>query len=127
MTSIRWPSRSTASTRCSYPLVVAAKPPGNNPSILDNAGLPKTHVSIGLATIRHTDPASVSFSHYCTDHRASAPRCLHCGCLFISHGFVTICYYICIANDWKPLATLGMRMSRNLRPEKGLCDLSALK
>src|ERR1017187_1488887 len=46
MTSIRWPSRSTASTRCSYPLVVAAKPPGNNPSILDNAGLPKTH-SIG--------------------------------------------------------------------------------
>src|ERR1035438_516443 len=43
MTSIRWPSRSTASTRCSYPLVVAAKPPGNNPSILDNAGLPKTH------------------------------------------------------------------------------------
>src|ERR1035437_5258344 len=28
MTSTRWPSRSTASTRCSYPLVVAAKPPG---------------------------------------------------------------------------------------------------
>src|ERR1039457_1640654 len=44
MTSIRWPSRSTASTRCSYPLVVVAKPPGNKPSILDNAGLPKTHV-----------------------------------------------------------------------------------
>src|SRR6266702_3737255 len=43
MTSTRLPSRSTASTRCSYPLVVAAKPPGNKPSILDNAGLPKTH------------------------------------------------------------------------------------
>src|ERR1039458_5526240 len=43
MTSTRWPSRSTASTRCSYPLVVAAKPPGIKLGILDNAGLPKTH------------------------------------------------------------------------------------
>src|ERR1017187_4344590 len=47
MTSTRWPSRSTASTRCSYPLVVVAKPPGNKPSILDNAGLPKTHFPLG--------------------------------------------------------------------------------
>src|ERR1035438_4178895 len=55
MTSTRWPYRSKASTRCSYPLAVAAKPPGIKPGILDNAGLPKTHdVGEDFSALDHT-------------------------------------------------------------------------
>ncbi|HTH42768.1 MAG TPA: hypothetical protein VL498_06355, partial [Terracidiphilus sp.] len=58
---------------------------------------------------------------------AAVPSQLWRRTISCSHRFVTICYYFCIVNDWKPLATLGMRIKCNPSLQKGLRNLSALK